>query len=58
MLINGIACPEDDGPLKMPGLVTDESKLYETVAFPPPGFVLTPVTVSYTHLTLPTILRV
>ena len=52
MLINGIACPEDDGPLKMPGLVTDESKLYETVAFPPPGFVLTPV--SYTHLTLPT----
>jgi len=27
----------------MPGLVTDESKLYDTDAFPPPGFVLTPV---------------
>ena len=39
----GIACPDDDGPLNMPGLVTDESKLYETVAFPPPGFVFTPV---------------
>ena len=39
----GIARPEDDGPLKMPGFVTDESKLYETVAFPPPGFVFTPV---------------
>ena len=23
---NGIACPDDDGPLKMTGLVTDESK--------------------------------
>ena len=39
----GIACPDDEGPLKMPGLVTDESKLYDTVAFPPPGFVFTPV---------------
>ena len=43
ILINGIACPEDEGPLNMPGLVTEESKLYETVAFPPPGFVFTPV---------------
>ena len=24
---NGIACPDDEGPLKMPGLVTEESKL-------------------------------
>ena len=24
----GIAWPDDEGPLKMPGLVTDESKLY------------------------------
>ena len=23
----GIACPEDEGPLNMPGLVTEESKL-------------------------------
>ena len=43
MFSNSIACPDDEGPLKMPGLVTDESKLYDTVAFPPPGFVLTPV---------------
>ena len=43
MFSNGIACPDDEGPLNMPGLVTDESKLYETVAFPPPGFVFTPV---------------
>ena len=40
---NGIACPDDEGPLKMPGCVTDRSKLYDTVAFPPPGFVFTPV---------------
>ena len=39
----GIALPDEDGPLKMPGLVTDESKLYDTDAFPPPGFVFTPV---------------
>ena len=39
----GIAWPDDEGPLKMPGLVTEESKLYDTVAFPPPGFVFTPV---------------
>ena len=45
-MINGIACPEDEGPLNMPGLVTEESKLYETVAFPPPGFVFTPVIVN------------
>jgi len=43
---NGIACPDDEGPLKMPGLVTDRSKLYDTVAFPPPGFVFTPVIVN------------
>ena len=23
----GMACPDDEGPLKMPGLVTDESRL-------------------------------
>ena len=46
MFSNGIACPDDEGPLKMPGLVTEESNLYETVAFPPPGFVLTPVIIN------------
>ena len=40
---NGIACPDDEGPLKMPGLVTEESNLYETVAIHPPGFRFTPV---------------
>ena len=43
MFINGIACPEDEDPLKIPGCVTDLSKLYDTVAFPPPGLVFTPV---------------
>ena len=40
---NGIACPDDEDPLKIPGCVTDLSKLYDTVAFPPPGLVFTPV---------------